>query len=687
MDAMTAVPYRHPWLDRLIAAPEEEVLALAERTADIDPFRRAEPSDAAATLLFGLSAEDPAVRAFDQGTLQTLVRLRSLTGAANKEKRDRIALAALDLITVVQRLAPRDTTIDLHRRFLYWNAWAETLVLDRGLDLRREYWRTLALTQDEAKGAGSTARRFLPFWLDICNEAGRRGRYDESYLTVGLIGLRSLPLVEDDDSSNEEAALFGLARWANAQQPEKRRFLREWHLLEGAFPRDATYWTDLVARVLASLEEEITNKSRGRKRGGFLAADWWREDVDAARGIELKSRAANFEPPPREAREKILKEISDGNSLNSLEPRINALMQRHEQYATRTGDTFYMVRTACNIGRQLLQGGDEPNRRAAKARELATLALRFEGSNVFSWALWRDSLAAEGQMEAAELIGWETIRRYPENPQWRNQLALLLADRSDRIAEAEALLRETIELFSYDQKNSVVARTQLANIVGRDAARIDEALAIIGVALKTEPDDQIAIKIKTRFEQGKVSYVRELTMRNPSPEMSIEDPDLPADLLALGRMRRTLFRARAAAGAESELIKKEIEKILNQDENLAYARYVAAATGVSTPVADDSIIAAAYLAAARDGSMTALRELLDRAHGVENVVLLMAGKAKGDEEAARALDRWIGEPANDFSPRDQSLRDMATGSFKVPLSSDLVGDMLAASLEVTILAA
>ena len=187
MDALTAVaPRRHPWLERLVAAPGAEVRALAEGTASIHPYRRAEPSDAAATLLFGLPVDDPALRAFDQGTLETLSRYRTATARNDREQRDRIALAALDLMTVVQRLAPRDTVIDLHRRFVYWNAWAETLVLDRGLDLRREYWRALALTQDIAEEAGLVPRRLLPFWLDMCSEAGRRGRYDESYLAVGL---------------------------------------------------------------------------------------------------------------------------------------------------------------------------------------------------------------------------------------------------------------------------------------------------------------------------------------------------------------------------------------------------------------------------------------------------------------------------------------------------------------------
>ena len=143
MDAVTAAaPYRHPWLDRLIAAPGEEVRALAEGNARIHPYRRAEPSDAAATLLYGLASDDPALKAFDQGALKALELYRAAIARNDREQLNRTALAALDLMTVVQRLAPHDTVIDLHRRFAYWErmggnacprSWArfETRILAR----------------------------------------------------------------------------------------------------------------------------------------------------------------------------------------------------------------------------------------------------------------------------------------------------------------------------------------------------------------------------------------------------------------------------------------------------------------------------------------------------------------------------------------------------------------------------
>jgi tetratricopeptide (TPR) repeat protein len=721
MDAMTSVaPSRHPWLDRLIAAPAAEVRALVEGTASIYPFGRAEPTDAAATVLFGLAPDDPAVQALDQGALETLMQYRGATVRAEATPGDRIALAALDLMKLVQRLAPRNTVMDLHHRFTYWNARAETLVVDRGLDLRREYFRVLSLTQDIAAEASLAPRRLLPFWLEICSEAGSRGRYDESYLAVGLVGLRSLPLGEE--GANEEAALFGLARWADAQRPTKVRFLREWHVLEGAFPRDPTFWTDLVVRVLSSVEEEIARQTNN-KRGTFPAAAWWREDVDAIRGAHVEPRAAEWAPPQRELREVLLSDIDSGKAYTgAFHSRLETLMERHERYATCTGDTFYLVRTACNIGMHLLRGSDMPKRRAAKARELARLALRFEPANVFAWALWRDALAAEGHLEAAELLGWETFRRFPENPQWRNQLALLLSDRLERPHEAESLLRETmrlfpdevvsrnqlamllsgrlgqphkaesllretIRLFPDDRKQMVVARTQLANIIGREAARLSEAIAILTEALSIEPTNEIAQAMKQRLEQGRTTQPPKPATSPLATSISVVAglSDLPTDLVAAARLRRALFRVHATDPQGREIAKLEVEKLLSEDENLAYARYVAAAAGVREPAADDTVLATAFLAANRQDATAVPRPFITHAHGIDSVIIVMAGASRGDAEAAQQLKAGLAEPANDLSPRDRGLREIAA-RIKAPIPAEFVGDMLAASLGVAMAA-
>jgi len=695
---------RHSWLERLIAAPELQVRALVEGDADIHPLDRAEPTDAAATPLFGLADDDVAVRAFDDGTLAALAIYRRELQATKGPRWERRAGAAFDLMLVVQRMRPRLTAVDLHRRFPFWNGWAETLVLDVGFDLRREYWRALALTQDLAAGAGLEARRLRPFWLQICGDAGRRGRFDETYLTVGLLGLRRLPL--DEDGANEEAALHGLARWAEAQRPTKKRFLKEWSILQGAFPRMPTYWEGLVAKVLAAAEDALARKTDNRV-STFEAAGWWRSELDPVRGAVFDLQRGDSQPPDPRRREDILRNIGNGAPFRQLKGSIDAYVAADARHASRTGDTFYVVRTACNIGMRLLRGGDEPAARAEKARDLAQLALRFEPFNVFAWALWRDALAAMGEWEAAELLGWEAVRRFPENEQWRNQLASLLADRLDRATEAETLLRETMRLFPDDVvartqlallladrldrateaetllretmrqfPDDVVARTELASIVGRDAARLGEALKIVDEALGIDGNNRVALDLKRQFEQGRPVGRRGPRRAPPRPAAapSGRAAVLPADISATARARRALFYFRnGPSGAAAEARRR-----LSDDENLAYARYLAAAFGETAPSLDDTALAVAFLAATKAPGYDALRALVERAFGTDRFVIRLAGAMRGDEAAAAEIRSWLAEPANEANPHETGLRTLAAKP-RAAIPMELLADMLAAS--------
>lgn len=428
-------------------------------------------------------------------------------------------------------------------------------------------------------------------------------------------------------------------------------------------------------------------------------------------GAKLEPRAAELEPPPRELHEALLAEISAERPFSAIEPRLNMLMHRHESYATRTGDTFYLVRTACNVGMRLVRsGGDVPERRAAKARELARLALHFEGSNIYAWALWADALAAEGCLEAAELIEWETIRRFPELPHQRTRLALLLADQLRRPQEAEALLRETIALFPDNPaarnqlalllagqpkrsqeaeellretlklfSGNVVAYTQLSNVIGREGARLNEAIVLLDAALKIEPTNQIAKSMKQRFERGEVSSLRRSASQAARVVTAGVAVDLPSSLSASARMRRALFQVRTATHDARETAKREVEAILDADENLAYARYVAAAAEIAEPTSDDSLPAVAYLAVAREGTAEALKGFDTKTQGLDSVVISLVGASRGDKDAATRLNAWLAEPANDLSPREQSLRVLSR-RVASPLPVDFVGDMLAASL-------
>jgi hypothetical protein len=144
-------------------------------------------------------------------------------------------------------------------------------------------------------------------------------------------------------------------------------------------------------------------------------------------------------------------------------------------------------------------------------------------------------------------------------------------------------------------------------------------------------------------------------------------------------MRRALFRVRTATSDARAAAKREVQLILRDGESHAYARYVAAATGMTEAAADDSIPAAAYLAVAKEATAEALQRLEKRLQGLDGVVISLAGASRGDGTAATRLKAWMAEAVNDLSPRDHSLRALAA-RVAAPLPHEFVGDMLAASL-------
>ena len=614
---------RHPWLADLVLAPEAEIRALVGGYADIGPFGRDEPADAAVSLLFGLAADDPARMAFDTGCLALLDRLRDAIPAAGDDRYERFVARLDRLLAVIRRTEPERTVRALHTQYARWYRAVETLAVDRNLDPRREFWRLLALTQD----AAPQPRQYLPLWLDICAEAGPNGRYNDTYLDIGLLGLRRLPLTADDDS-NEEAACHGIARWAARQLPSRPVFEARWNEIEAAYPRAPDYWPDLVQDTIAAHPES------------FPAAVWWRElaDLPGLRQGEKQKPSARqraVQPPSPLGRLQIL---TDANlPLQALAPRIDVLMQAHRRYADHTGDTHYIVHTACDIGMRLIKKPPPAERiaRGTGAAALGRNALRYAPHNPFAWALWRDGLAAAGSFAAAETIGWESVRRYPENEQWRNQLAKLIGERLGRFGEAERLLRETIAQFP----GNAVARTQLATVLADGLNQPEQAVSVLREVIALAPDDpysygQLAHLLADRLgdRPGAEAVLRDEVRRMPDDKLghelmarlqagervrrgrpparpsasSAEQPVVLDFDTAAPLARRALFRFETAADATAV---REIGTLLAADKGHPYLRYAAQRVGAAGLARPDTAFAFAFDRAARAGSAEAFRAL------------------------------------------------------------------------------
>lgn len=577
----------------LLARPDEALRDLVAGKAALGYFAAAEPVDIVADLV--AEGGEDYLAAVDRGAAKLLETVRTTlfhqTGTAFQ-----LGVIRLErLLAIVRRVLPRDTVVDLRRLYDLWEPFFANVVIDRSFDLRREFYRTLALGQDAAAEAGIEARGLMPLWLSLCAEAG--GTYDESYLAVGMLGLRRMPLGEDF-SANEDFVLQGLARWGARQKVAWRVFEREWRLVENAYPRSDDFWRERVSRVIAASESEIRERTKGAEQT-FPAAAGWREDLEipAGGGAAPRQRGGGaLEPPEARERQSILDKA--GQPLASLSRDIETLMRGHRRYADRTGDVFYLVRTACNVGMRLLENGPTAERaaRGTQAVALARLAFDYDPRNVYAWSLLRDGLEHAGRLAAAERVGWEAIRRFPENPQWRTQLATLVADALGRPEEAAALLEQARGLFPDDP----YIRNQLATILADDLDNRAAAARVLDDAVADGADNEVTYDLHRKLADGH----RLGGKRNPYPSSPVVLADDPEFALPAAEARKRLFRLEAGLDGPDVLA-----AFLRTAEPDPYVTWAAVRAGLDGPPIDTTF-AIAFERALHDATPSRLKRLV-----------------------------------------------------------------------------
>jgi len=563
---------RHPWIERFLANPDQELADFLAGYANVEPYGRAERPDAA-RLLFKDDA--PALLALD-GAVGHFLRQARLAGApvGRPGARDRRLLQIMDALRLVSVLQLKKTGLALRKEFPLWRSWIERLPHSANIDVRAEYLSTLALTQRLLMEVQDLNRMALePYWISVCEQSG--GMLPETYLSIGLLGLRLLP--ERTGSPSERPWMTGLARWATVRRPPLKAFTQQWLMLKGLYPRPPAYWREAISstlkqRFLRSMPEEIE--------------DFWRANVglDGADHGERAPKKTTILPPPREPLDALLLHAEE--PLNKIILEARRVIALRERFAEVTGDSHFLVRSACNLGMRLLESGPLAERRARGkyAVELARKSLVWQPDDVFVWALWRDGLQAEERFEAAEFIGWEAVRRFPEDPQRRNQLALLLAKLPQRLPDAEQLLRETRRRFPADRMTAA----QLANLLGnkQEAENTREAESLYLWLLSTDPGDHLAqsslARVKRgdgeRLVNGNADAIDPPTELLPgSPLEDHQDQDLADSVFSTairgGRLRR-LAAYTNWGHISKERALKEVQDILVHDPNSSYAHYL-----------------------------------------------------------------------------------------------------------------
>lgn len=664
-------PDRHPWLVRFEHAPEEALGDLLAGYADIHPYERADAPDAARMLFGPLDPDNPARSLLGPALLSWLEKRRKDPLPAARPKLQRRIREIDEAFEIVALLEVADAAIALRRRLHVWTDWTARLVLSPARDGRAALWRTLALTQPlvAAHAPDLDADGLAPLWQQICREAG--ARVPQHYLSIGLLGLRRLPR---GNAGSELPWVAGLAQWALARNPSDAEFEAEWLGLKPLYPRAPERWRKLVSTLLS------TREFRDHE---IEPPGWWRVDPDfkslvqkryVASGVPLRS------PMPEDC-SRVIDRLDE--PFEKIEPLIDDLFRRHRHYLHATGHSHYFVRAVHMLGSELIgRGEDARDARAEKAQALAREGLTWEPYNRHLWALWRDALVAGGTPEAAELIGWEMIRRDPGNMNARNQLATLLVNELGRLDDAEALLGDTIETFPDDD----VARNELAELLIFED-RIDEATTIVDTAFDDGIISEATFSLRARLlshagrhddalrvleeglaldpmssslERQKLSLIKGASIslksgafRTLAPrgsERSLPAPTFDPELtgvMRLGSVRRLRFSLEVASAQQPASALDELRQILSEDPTFAYAELLAARHRLWE--ADASTLppfAAAFEAALAAEDRVTLEALATRQPKLE-ALMLVAKALIGDAAAAEEVAQWLrrSEPA------------------------------------------
>lgn len=689
------------WFDALSADPIGQVRKLLASTADIGRYRAAEPRDAARVLFAGLDPASAPRFALEQGLSGWLEMLRK----GNLEfSAPRKAYEAGEAFAIVGRLRLSQVISDVRAELDDWLEWAVEISRQNKFDALADLYAALALTQKSyADLASSKAFALEPLWLDLCRGAG--SRYPSSYLSIGMLGLRSLP--ERVGAVNDQAWLRGLTIWAEEQEPSIHDFGHQWRAMCALYPRAKKHWKTHVSYALRDAYVPLA------------IADYWKHEIGLTPDVE-----SAIQPDPA----RVL--MSSANQLAALLDRLDrplAQIEMHirndiharENYAQVTGFSYYLTTTCCNVGMRLLEGGANHERvgRGRLAAELALKTLRWSPDDVFGWALWRDALEAQSLLDAAELVGWESIRRYPENPQWRTQLALLFV-RSGRANDAEKLLLEARARFPTEPAIvSILAELMLAkgdlgrarsfadtglafgeptvaafSVSSRLALHTQGAQAALGVlerGMRYHAEDVGLSGYRTTIMEGKplplvTSSFKAVEVGSSNGQSNASLADIPRSTRRGGALRRIASQLERTAADHAQAV-AQVRAILADAPNNEYARYLDSSLE-EAPASEKTTFAERLRDLVFHGQTDGFDDLVTMSPERTRIVEMVRAVVMKDSEAASTVLSWLRYGPQREARSVAALRGFVTGRLSEigvvsfdDLSADFLIDVLAAN--------
>ena len=180
------------------------------------------------------------------------------------------------------------------------------------------------------------------------------------------------------------------------------------------------------------------------------------------------------------------------------EQEVEGFFRRYLVYAEEGNSPGLMVVGASAICAALLDARGERRPYAADlARRLLQEALPWASDSDRLWGLWAQSLVQMGAFAAAELLYWETVRRFPWNMHLWSQLIGVLRRLPGRADDALRIAMSASEDFPHSGAIKVQLAMLLAN--SGEASKISDAIRILASQIKRSK--------KIVYETSALAYV------------------------------------------------------------------------------------------------------------------------------------------------------------------------------------
>ena len=375
------------------------------------------------------------------------------------------------------------------------------LVEGRSRDPEGLAWLALARNQED--------RSLLDHWWRLCNLPLEEPWYRADY---GVHGLRGLPAaspaelgafrVEVAEGVNRVAnALYKrAAQGALPERVAKEEFRRIARLTAAAYPfeeRWRAFWRHVLLVENPAYAEwftsifNVTRPQRGPQRQVLPAPslDW------ADRARDLASRLE------RDGTAEVL--------------HANQLLKEQQEYASKTGNVFFLARSATNFAARIRE------RNPAQAVEWAELSRHFDEWNPYTWTIHVASLRTLGKLEDAFRVAQDAWRRFPHNVAvyvelgevllslgHRREGLAILKDAAERFPESATALERRIDRILSGDKESRPSE-QLLESADRELTLASATILRRAAAQKSLLSDEALRRLQSRAEASLKNWVQD----------------------------------------------------------------------------------------------------------------------------------------------------------------------------------